>query len=170
MPQSMLIIMAMIVFSFLMLTQQRTSSQAQFTAVKNTVGILANGVATERLELVSARGFDQGTVDHNALFHANDLSSVQQFGPSQDKAGDDVDDFDGTSVTIARGFGADTLRFQAETTVYYVQGSNPHAGVKSSVPTKHKKIDVTVYSLGMGVVKDTVRLSRVMSCKSSCQW
>ena len=166
MPQTTLAFMAIYVFSLLILTQQRTSVRAQVGAIKNTIGILANGVATERLERVASLDFDQATRDNNAVFGSAALTATSDFGPVQDKAGDDIDDFHDTAVTFERGFAGDTLRFQAETSVYYVQDANL---IASASPTKYKMIDVRVYSLDVALA-DTIRLSRVKACKSSCQW
>ena len=168
MPQSSKAMMALFLFSFLILTQQRTAVQAETSAVRGSVALLANGVATERLDQVTALGFDQATVDNISISSASALTSRHDFGPNIDKAGDDLDDFDGTTVSVARGMGSDTLHFRAETSVYYVQDADPHAGVKSSTPTKHKKVSVRVYCLD--VVADTVQLSMVKACKSSCTW
>lgn len=169
MPQSTKALMALFLFSFLILTQQRVAVQAETAAVHNTVDLIANGVATERLAQVSALGFDQATVDNISVSSASALTAPSAFGPKLDKAGDDIDDFDGTVVSVNRGMGADTLHFRSETSVYYVEDDDPHAGLQSASPTKHKKIDVKVYCLDVADA-DTVRLSMVKACKSSCPW
>ena len=170
MPQSLQALLALFIFSIFIVTQHQYTSQEQARMVNQAISVLANGVATERLDFVASMGFDQATVDNNSIDSKTDLTLHNAFGPSQDRAGDDLDDFSGTTITVQRGEGGSGLFFQAETHVTYVSESDLESAVPTHERTRYKKIEVVVYPTQSIGVPDTVRVSRVESCKSSCQW
>ena len=173
MPQSMQVLLAFFLFSILMITQHRASLQAEVRVVNQAVAVLAEGVAVERLEEIAGKGFDQATVDNNAITSPGSLTAPSKFGPLQDRAGDDIDDFDDTQVVISRGTQSGALDFAVEADVYYI--NDPDTDDKTTSPRKYKMVRVAVYPTNYGASShiappDTVRLSQVVSCKSACNW
>jgi hypothetical protein len=163
----MQVLLAFFLFSIIMITQHRASLQAEVRLINQAVSVLAEGVAVERLEEVASKGFDQATVDNISITSPGSLTSPSKFGPLQDRAGDDVDDFDATQVIISRGTQAGTLDFTVATEVYYVQ--DPTTDEKATEPRKYKMVRVTVTTDNMDF-PNTIELSQVISCKSACQW
>ncbi len=95
------------------------------------------------------------------------LTTPANFGPNQDMANDDVDDFDGALQDIYRRVGTDSLGFRVESYVTYASENDPSQGVTG--PTKYKKVTVKVYSLDLADA-DTVQIAQTLSCKNACNW
>ncbi len=75
MPQTMLAILAMMLFSMFAVEQQQKVYLAQQTMIRQTVSIMLNGAAVERLEEIGSKGYDQTVVDNETLSSSAELSS-----------------------------------------------------------------------------------------------
>ena len=178
MGQSLYAIVAMMVVSLFAVHQQRSALRVQLDMIDSEVATIASGVAVERLEEIGALAFDQNTRSGELADGAEDLTPASEFGEGYDRPVDDLDDFDGTVKEIARPLGGvDTLRFDVAAEVEYVRESD--TSLASSVPTKYKRVKVTVAVKGAGMdrlyskeglAKRTVTLTQLFSCKSACQW
>lgn len=178
MGQSLYAIVAMMVVSLFAVHQQRNALRVQLNMIDSEVATVASGVAVERLEEIGALAFDQNTRGGTLVDSPGDLTPASEFGEGYDRPVDDLDDFNGSVKEILRPLGGvDTLRFDATTEVEYVRESD--TSLASSVPTKYKrvKVTVTVKGAGMdrlyssdGLAQRTVTLSQLFSCKSACQW
>ncbi len=166
MPQSMYVIIALMILSLFVYHQRRTAIEMQGAMVQSAVEVLGNGVAVERLSRIRSMSFDQATkgifIDAPAK-----LTLPANFGPNQDMANDDVDDFGGALQDIYRVVGTDSLGFRVASYVTYASENDPSQGVVG--PTKYKKVTVKVYSLDLADA-DTVRISQALSCKNACNW
>ena len=169
MNESLLAILAFFGLSLLLVFQHRATWQSESTMIQQTVDVLARGVAIERLEEITAKGFDQATVDHDVVTTSADLTAPSDFGPLRDFAGDDLDDFHQTTVTLSRRVEQDTIHFTVHAEVFYVDEVQPYRGLATGYPTRYKQVTVTTYPENLAVA-DTFRLSRIASCVSSCQW
>lgn len=168
MTQSMYVIIALMIVSLFVYHQARTTIEMQGTMVRNAVAVMANGVAVERLSKIRSMSFDQATKD-GFMDAPAQLTSVANFGPSQDAENDDVDDFDGAVKEVYRVVGEGSLGFRVESSVTYADENDPAIAALSSARTKYKKVTVTVYSLDLPDA-DTVRIAQTISCKNACNW
>ncbi len=166
MTQSMFVILALMVLSLYVYHQRRTTIQMQETMVQSAVEVIGNGIAVERLSRIRSMSFDQATKGIFIDVPAK-LTVPAYFGPNQDMANDDVDDFDGVLQDIYRVVGTDSLGFRVASSVTYASETDPSQAVTG--PTKYKKVTVKVYSLDLADA-DTVRISQTLSCKSACNW
>ena len=85
MPQTMLAILAMMLFSLFAVEQQQKVYLAQHTMIRQTVLVMLNGASVERLEEIGSKGYDQTVVDNEILSSPAELSSPDTaFGPGND--------------------------------------------------------------------------------------
>lgn len=161
----MLAIMAMMLTTLFALQQHRHVVQTQLNMVRTEVSTQATGVATDRLEEVGSRAFDEQTKGGTAVTAAASLTALANF--TGDAPNDDIDDFHGASVTRLRMGDADTLRYQVQTVVGYANAAN--LDQVSLIPTKFKKVTVRVWSLDLAL-SDTITLSQTYACGSLCNW
>ena len=75
MPQTMLAILAMMLFSMFAVEQQQKVFFAQQTMIRQTVSVMLNGASVERLEEIGSKGYDQTVVDSETLSSSAELSS-----------------------------------------------------------------------------------------------
>jgi hypothetical protein len=170
MPQTMLAVLAMMIFSLFAVQQQEKVFFAQNAMIRQAVSAMLNGAAVERLEEIGSKGYDQAIVDNETLTGSGQLSSsTYDFGPGNDHTPeDDIDDFDTAVDTLYRAIGTDSLGFVVESTVVYADELNPETAAASGSRTKYKLVTVTARSLLAGLPDVTV--SRSVSCGSACQW
>ena len=170
MPQTMLAILAMMLFSMFAVEQQKKVYLAQQAMIRQTVSIMLNGASVERLEEIGSKGYDQTVVDSETLSSSTDLSSPDtEFGPGNDHTPeDDLDDFHAAVDTVYRAIGAHSLGFVIESEVEYASEFDPEQPAAPGTKTKYKLVTVTARSLTLPDLE--VRISRSFSCGSACQW
>ena len=171
MPQTMLAVLAMMMFSLFAVQQQEKVYLAQNTMIRQAVSAMLNGAAVERLEEIGSKGYDQAIVDNETLTSASQLANPDtQFGPGNDHTPeDDIDDFHTAVDTLYRAIGADSLGFIVESSVVYASELNPSEAAPSGVRTKYKLVTVTARSLLQYDIPDA-QVTRSVSCGSACQW
>ncbi len=170
MPQTMLAILAMMLFSLFAVEQQHKVYLAQQTMIRQTVVVMLNGASVERLEEIGSKGYDQTVVDNETLSSSAELSSLDtEFGPGNDHtAEDDLDDFHIAVDTLYRAVGADSLGFVVGSEVVYASEFDPEQPAAPGTKTKFKLVTVTARSLTLPDLE--VQISRSFSCGSACQW
>lgn len=170
MPQTMLAILAMMIFSLFAVNQQERVYVAQKAMIRQTVTVMLNSASVERLEEISSKGYDQATVDDETISSSAELSSsTSGFGPGTDHtAEDDLDDFHTAIDTLYRAVGTDSLGFVVVSEVAYASEANPAELAAAGTKTKYKLVTVTARSLTMPELEVTI--SRSCSCGSACQW
>ena len=180
MPQTLLALLALMLASLLTFNQQRLTMRAQRTMISNEIELAATGLASEVLEFIGARSFDEQTTPE-AIRAANgkvpelpsSFSGASRFGtagecdllrPAATPSCDDIDDLDNldwTEVDVALAHGR-SLSFEVRTQVYYVD--SPASMTPSSVPTLHERVVMDLrsdYDLQEG--DGQIRVTRVFS-------
>ncbi|MCH8961450.1 MAG: hypothetical protein IH820_09045 [Bacteroidetes bacterium] len=170
MPQTMLAILAMMMFSLFAVQQQKKVYVAQHTMIRQAVTTMLNGASVERLEEIGSNGYDQAVVDNEILSSSAELSSPDpDFGPGNDHtAEDDLDDFHMAVDTLYRAVGADSLGFVVESEVEYASELDPELPAAPGTKTKYKLVTVTARCLTLPDLE--IHISRSFSCGSACQW
>ncbi len=170
MPQTMLAILAMMLFSLFAVQQQEKVYLAQKIMIRQTVTKMLNGAIVERLEEIGSTGYDQATVDSETISSLAELSSSNsEFGPGNDHTPeDDCDDFHMAVDTLYRTVGTDSLGFVVESEVAYASELDPEQPAAPGTKTKYKLVTVTARVLTMPELE--VNISRSFSCGSACQW
>jgi hypothetical protein len=180
MPQTLLALLALALASLLTFNQQRLTVRSQQGMVGNEIELAAAGLASEVLELIGARSFDEETTPERIAaasgvipYSPSGFSDASSFGvaggcdylvPANTPACDDVDDVGGSdwtpvAVGLARGR---SLEFDIRTDVFYVASTTSME--PADAPTRHKRVILDVRSpyvtTGTGEV---LRVTRVFS-------
>lgn len=156
MPQTLLALLALTLASFLSFNQQRLTLRAQQTMISNEIELAATGLASEVLEFIGARSFDENTTpeviasrDGVVPAGPSAFSGDGSFGysgacdllmPANTPDCDDIDDLDGrdwTEVEVALAHGR-SLTFEIRTDVFYVD--DPSSMERADAPTRHKRV------------------------------
>lgn len=170
MLQTMMTIMALMIFSLFAVQQQRNTYFKQQKMINHALETMLTGTAVQRLGEIGAKGFDQYIVDEAMADTPGNLASVSAFGPGKDHtAEDDLDDFHMATDTLSRRVGTGSLDVVIYTEVFYAQENNPTAISTSSTPTKFKIVTLTAHIPSVDTVPE-VRLSQSFSCGGACAW
>lgn len=183
MIQTLLALLALALSSLFVLNQQRLSLGSQQLMVGDEIDLAAAGLATEILEMIAARSFDETTTplairlgqdipigpaafSLPAAFGAVDGGSegCNFLVPAITPDCDDVDDVSGRGWALVEAelAGGRTLPFEASAVVVYV--AEPASAVPSAVPTLHKRVTLSMRSLLPGRTgREVVTLHRVVS-------
>ena len=148
--------------------------------VRNTVAVIANGIAVQTADEAAAQAFDEKTAAGATVTSADSLTVKADFGRGADATPlNDLDDWssiDTVGDTLAaryRVVATDSLRFIRKAEVRYVYENPVNSGNFEDSPsqarTKHKRITVQVYSDQVSFA-DTVSFSRVVSCGIPCDF
>lgn len=182
MQQTMLTILALFIFSLFAVSQHRRLANAERSMIRNTIAVMTNGVAVQTLDEAATFDFDNATTA-GTVFSASDLTAKADFGAAGETL-NDLDDWskvdlhpDSTLSDVSRlvreGGNYHTLNFVRTAEVDYVEevtvGGKKTWQENNLVPTKYKRITVTVYAQGIAFA-DTVRISQVIACGKYCQW
>ena len=177
MPQTILAVVAITIFSLFAISQQRRLIYAEQAMIRQTVGFIANGVATATLDEIAARPFDDAT-ESGPITSASQLTLKSNFGVNG-TVNPDIDDYSTYDVhpdstlpvatrTVNTTSEEHTLTFQRKVEVFYAQESGGKWDT-TSTRTKYKLIEVTVYSDQVDFA-DTVKVRQVVACRSNCQF
>ena len=182
MPQTMLGLLALVLASFVAFNQQRLTQQSYRNAVRDEVEIAAAGTAQHVVEMIAARSYDEastpvrvfqsgGVPMGTSLFSGGANFTVDRgnagcnlMDPVNTPDCDDVDDAHGLrDVAVeARLSDGRSLPFAADIDVFYVAG--PSSTTPSSLPTLHKRVEVTLRSpLLPDLPNGVMTVSRVIS-------
>ena len=176
--QTLYAIIAMMIMSLFAMQQQRQALRVQMDMIDQEINTIASSVATERLEEIGSKAFDQATTNGNTITSASALAPTSEFGVNMDAdTNDDLDDFEGSQVMVVRSIGGSDLLFTTSSTVQYVTAGN--LDQVSSSQTKYKMVTVTVtvsdeldeslYSVE-GLMRKTITMSQTYACNSACQF
>ena len=176
--QTLYAIIAMMVMSLFAMQQQRQALRVQMSMIDQEINTIASSVATERLEEIGSKAFDHATTNGTTITSASALTAPAEFGTNMDAdSNDDLDDFNGSEVTVVRSIGGSDLAFTTSSTVSYVSASN--LDEVSSSRTKYKmvtvmvtvndQLDESLYSVE-GLARKTITVSQTYSCNSACQF
>lgn len=165
MPQTMLALLGLMLVAQFSLSQRRDVMNDRLATLETEVRTITAAVATEHLGRVASMPFDDATKGGNDLTSASELTPSWSF--RSDAPSDDVDDFDGSLLVVGRPAGSDSLWFDIQTTVSYADEMRPDTPITGQ--TKLKLVTAVV-SVRRVAFADTVKLSRLVSCGSACQW
>lgn len=184
MPQSLLGLLALTLASLISFNQQRVTQQSYKSTIRDELELAATGTAQHVLEMIAARSYDEvsspnkvfqarGVPTGAGVFTDGDDAEFGRYGngnrcdlmtPGNTPQCDDVDDLDGTRGAPVKAVLSDgrELRFTADVDVVYV--TDPGSMITSSVPTLHKRVDLTIHSQHPAApVQGIVSVSRVVS-------
>lgn len=169
MQQTLLALLALLLAMLLTVQHQRRAAREHLMALRAEVGVMATGIAVDRLDEVSMLAFDENTRLEATVASAAGLTAPAGFGAGLDTPSDDVDDMHAVMVDTARVMGADTLWFRIHTAVTYADPADPDAA--TTTRTKFKRVSVRVYNTNLApAFVDTVRLAQSVACGSACTW
>jgi hypothetical protein len=155
MPQTLLALVAILVFSFFALSQHGATADVEQFAVTAEVELAAQRLARQRLAEVLARAFDEADVGlDRARVTPDGLSTL---GPDDgvltettEATYDDVDDFHSAGAQpIVAAWMDESIDYWQTTTVRYIDLAT---GAPSTTPTLAKEVTVEVRAAPAGFV------------------
>lgn len=156
MPQTLLALCAVLIFSVFALSQHGAKASTERFAITAEVEMAAGRLARQRLATVLTKDFDEA--DLGVQRARTGPAGLSPIGPdnadgSEDvEAGfDDVDDFDGVSVPMTSDWMGESIAFTGEVSVRYVD-LGASGIVASPVPTLTKEVTVVVRAAPVGFV------------------
>ena len=158
MPQTLLALAAILIFSFFALSQHQSKADTERFAITAEVEMAAGRLARQRLATVLTRSFDEVDVGvRRARTSTAGLSPIGRdgaLGEEDVEANfDDVDDFDGVAVPVTSDWMGETIAFTSEVAVRYVRvTASGIDGVGPSDRTTAKEVTVTVRAAPAGFV------------------
>lgn len=184
MPQSLLGLLALTLASLISFNQQRVTQRSYRATIRDEIELAAAGTAQHVMEMIAARSYDEksspdevfdaGGIPYGAgSFTTGSNAEFGRYGPSNEcdlmtpgntPSCDDVDDVDGTRGAPVKAVLSDgrELRFTADVDVSYV--TDPGSQTASSVPTLHKRVDLTIHSQHPAApIQGIMSVSRVIS-------
>jgi len=166
MSQTLLTLLAMMLVTLFSFNQQRSHITARMRMIHTEIDLRATDAATSYLEEMGDYAFDEATL-RETISGPDELTPQGGNGFTADTSNNDLDDLDGVVITRRYIGPVDSLTFQLSTRVTYVEPAE--LDTEASHPTKFKRIVVSVHSLDVPF-PDTLRLSQVYSCNTSCDW
>ncbi len=165
MPQSLVAVIAMALASLVSFQQHRSVLQQRMNAIRGNLAVGATAVATDKLDEIGSKAFDESTV-------AGPITSITQLKPivgsgSLPAVMNDISDFHRLTQTETRRTNDLESSYRVDTNVYYV--SEADGATKVGYSSRLKMVTVTVVPEGI-VRPDTIRVSEVLSCADSCRW
>ena len=180
MPQTLLALLALSLSSLLVFNQQRLQMRAQTQMVSNELSLAGSGLASDIMEMIGARSFDEASTPEkiNAAGAVPESTTLftSKFKIASESATakgcdlltpttqcDDIDDVNGIekghySIMLAEGR---QLDFEVSTKVIYV--TDAEGGVESDLPTRHKKVTIEIRSVNEQLGTEPLSFSRVFS-------
>lgn len=147
MPQTLLAVAALLIFSFFALGQHRSGAAVDAGGVRAEMELAVTEAARERLLAVTRLAFDEADVGSPMLrTSVTGLATIAELGPDAGEADasgfDDVDDYDGHADTLTVLRGAEPVRFAVRYAVRYVRADDPRVAAGSRTLAK----EVTVWA------------------------
>ena len=153
MPQTLLALCAVLIFSVFALSQHSAKASTERFAITAEVEMAAGRLARQRLATVLTKEFDEVDIGTSrARTGAAGLSPIgADDGENAEANFDDVDDFDGVSAPMTSNWMGESIEFTGEVAVRYVRMTA--SGIQgSSTPTTSKEVTVTVRAAPAGFV------------------
>lgn len=160
MPQTLLALAAILMFSFFALSQHEASADAERFAITGEVEMAAGRLARQRLATVLSRKYDEADVDTDGT-RTDEVGLSTVLGPDDGVTSelveadfDDVDDFHGRPAQVASAPWMDeSIAFTDSVAVRYVTVDVGTVGVATSAsPTLMKEVTVVVRAAPQGFV------------------
>ena len=169
MPQSLLVLLGVVLVSLLALQQVRAGHHTEAGLRQLSLEAAAADVAADRLAFLGSLPFDEAVkagADTSRLSLTPFVGGQFRRLLAPDPPGDDLDDFDGARETVPVRLrdGAPPVPMTVETTVRYAAETDVTA--PALLPTRFKRATVLVTAPGA----DTVRVSQLYSCGGFCPW
>jgi hypothetical protein len=166
MPQTLLAVCAILVFSFFALSQHKTNERLEQTAIGSEVELAATDVARDQLMLITSHAYDEVDVGSSALrTDVSGLSAIgSDTGESDNSLYDDIDDFHNYIDTLSVDWYGRNVEFRATAEIRYVDPNDPDQ--TSASPTLAKEVVVIVAELDLtppGRAQVVVRLVQVLT-------
>ena len=162
MSQTILALAAILIFSLFALNRHEADAGRERIAITAEVETAAAGIARARLQEIARRHFDEADIDRkNVRTHENGLTPAHRFGPDGELTEDaynDVDDFHGATRPQTATWNGQSIRFNDEVTVRYIDPSNPSANPSSSLA---KEVTVIVRAAPDGFIGTPPVLARL---------
>lgn len=173
MQQTLLAFLAMMMLTWLMYGQTRSTIGAQQNVVNAQFELMATAVATERMDYIASHPFDAKTADGTVGRSNQSLSALTptvSFGTSASgcivaSTCKDLDDFHQHADTVTFEDGTE-VQFAVTSTVAYVTSS----GTTSSNPTWTKEVVVKVQALPLYSEQPFLYMPVEMSRRFSPSW
>ena len=161
MPQTLLAVVAIVIFALFALSQHEATADAERTVITAEVEAAAGRLARQRLADVLARAFDEADLDAVSVRTSPlGLSTLgADPGEATEALFDDLDDFHARPArTVTAPWMDETLDFTDSVAVRYLDPATlaPVAG-----PTLMKEVEVTVRAVPAGFV-GTPRIAAVL--------
>lgn len=164
MPQTLIAVIAMAMASLVSFQQHRSVLEQRMNSIRGSLAVRSTAVATDKLEEIGAKAFDQATVA-GAIASSALLNPIAEVSVAS--VLDDVSDYHGLVQDEKREANGIESSFKVKTLVAYVSEADGQTAVGYS--TKLKKVTVTVVPDGLAK-PDTIRISEVVSCGVRCAW
>lgn len=149
MPQTLLALCALLIFSVYALSRHRDDAGLERRAVSDELELAAAGLLRERLAALDLLAFDEADVGRTSI------RTVPPAGPLGLDAGetatgpfDDIDDVDGLVESRAAQTGVGTVLFDVRYAVRYVDPADP--ATPSATPTLAKEVSVQATEVAAG--------------------
>ena len=146
MPQTILALAAVLVFSLFALSQHRSEASTEQRAIGSEIEIAATNVARQQLVALSALSFDENiALDPNAeLREAGSIYSPSLGFDAGESLTiyDDLDDLHGQQLAVSADYKGVTLSFLVDVAIRYVDPDAPT--LTSASPSAAKEVTVTV--------------------------
>lgn len=164
MSQTLYAFLAIVLVTTFTLTQRNIIFQNQYNTIVNDLDLLGIGVATEQLDFISSKPFDNNIPAADSSF----LTPPGNFGAGSGSymASLDIDDFHNKTLDVNLPALEDTLGFVVSVNVQYVNKVDTLFVPYPTGPTNYKEITVNVQGMvdpNTGRYMSTVSLSRVMA-------
>ena len=164
MTQTLYAFLAIVLITTFTLTQRNIIFQNQYNAIVSDIDLLGIGVATEQLDFIASKPFDNNIPAADSTF----LTTAANFGAgSIDYMSSlDIDDFHSKTLDVTLPAYQDSIGFRVEVDVRYVRKDSTIYLPNPGSNTNHKEVTVTVngmYDANNGSSMSTVKLSRVIS-------
>ena len=144
MPQVLLAVCAILVFSFFALSQHRANKHIEEIAIASEIELAATDAARDKLTDITSYPFDEDDIGRTGL--RTDPAGLSAIGPDAGETDqslfDDMDDFDGFLDSLSVEWYGTPLQFVITADVRYVDPFQPDVGVAG--PSLAKEIAVTV--------------------------
>ncbi len=164
MPQTLIAVIAMAMASLVSFQQHRSVLEQRMNSIRGSLAVRSTAVATDKLEEIGAKAFDQATVT-GAIASSALLNPITEVSIAS--VLDDVNDYHGLIQDEKREVNGVESSFEVRTLVAYVSEMDGQTTV--GYPTRLKKVTVKVVPDGLAR-PDTIRISEVLSCGVRCAW
>lgn len=164
MSQTLYAFLAVVLVTTFTLVQRNIIFQNQYNTIVNDLDLLGIGVATEQLDFISSKAFDNNIPAADSTF----LTPPANFGAGSVSymTSQDIDDFHNKTLDVKLPALDDTLGFLVSVNVQYVNKVDTLFVASPSSQTNYKEITVNVQGVvdpNTGDYMSEVSLSRVMA-------